>query len=156
MGGEELRRQVPIGLIARTGRKKKSGYRLWLPVEEVKVRRPSPAHQDNSVFASGGHGPGMIQLTRDHHVTAHRQLMVFLAEANSQLARHHHHILIMAMPVQIEMGTGWKQGIVGDALGNRVDANAVGLDADGKAVAATGRGPLQILQMNSKWIYIRG
>jgi hypothetical protein len=28
MGGEELRRQVPIGLIARTGRKKKSGYRL--------------------------------------------------------------------------------------------------------------------------------
>ena len=84
----------------------------------------------------------MIQFTRDHHVTAHRQLMVFLAKANSELARHHHYKLIMTMPVQIEMGTRWKQGIVGDALGNWVGANAGGLDADGKAVAAARRGPL--------------
>ena len=62
----------------------------------------------------------MIQFTRDHHVTAHRQLMVFLAKANSELARHHHYKLIMTMPVQIEMGTRWKQGIVGDALSNWV------------------------------------
>ncbi|MDP6652884.1 MAG: hypothetical protein QGF90_12380 [Gammaproteobacteria bacterium] len=123
-----------------------------LAINEVKVGRPTPTNQDDGVFTTRRHVPGMVQLAGDNDIATHRQLVALLPEHDGDLACHHHHELIVGMPVQVEMGAGGKLRVVGNPARDWIGSLAGSLHPDRGTVAAPGWAPLDFVEVDGQGV----
>jgi len=112
---------------------------------EIKVRWSSPAHEYYRFLTVGWNIPGMIHLAGNHDVTANFDSGRLVSQLDHYLALHDHDEFVMSMPVQVEVGPGRKQGVVGFAASDRIKAHARCTHTDRKTVAAARRAPFYVL-----------